>query len=356
MAYKINNRIKDMVPYEPIEGEHEIRLDANESYFPIPVKYMDKAFKMLEKIPLHRYPDAYAKELCKKAGRLYNVSPERITAGNGSDELIALIISTFFEKEEEMVTFEQDFSMYRIYGEIYGVKQTVLPKNEDLTINIEQTIQYINENKVKGLVFSNPCNPTSLVLAREKVLQIVESVEALVVVDEAYMDFSDQSVMDRIEKYDNMIVLKTCSKAVGMAGIRLGFAVANKMITKALQAVKAPYNVNAITQAIGTALLEDKNYLDECSKELTNSNKIFYETLKKWNEEYKLFEKIYIPETNFVYIKSKKYKEVFELLLKNSIAVRCFKGYLRITVGNEKEIRRLLEELTNIGMLFGKLK
>jgi len=348
MAYKINKRIKNMLPYAPIDGEYEIRLDANESYFPLPEKYVEKAFKMLEKTPLHRYPDPYAKELCKKAGKLYNISPERITAGNGSDELIALIISTFFEKEEEMATFEQDFSMYRIYGEIYGIKQTVLPKKKDLTIDVEQTIQYINENEVKGLIFSNPCNPTSLVLAREKVVQIVEAVEALVIVDEAYMDFSDQSILNVIDKYDNLIVLKTCSKAVGMAGIRLGFAMANQRITKALRAVKAPYNVNTFTQSIGTALLEEKSYLENCSKELTNANKAFYENLKKWNEIYKLFEVIYPPETNFVYIKSSKAAEIFELLLERSIAVRCFQGYLRITVGNEIEVKMILEALIDI--------
>jgi len=356
LGYKLNKRIEELIPYEPITGEYKIRLDANESYIPLNPIYLEKAFEKIRNYPLNRYPDPYAAELCEQAGKLYHISPSLITAGNGSDELIALIVSTLFEKEQEIVTFEQDFSMYRVYGDLYGVKQKVLPKNEDLTIDVEGTISYINKNKTSGLIFSNPCNPTSLCESKENVLKIVSSVDAIVILDEAYMDFADQSIIDKVWDYDNLIILKTCSKAVGMAGVRLGFALANKVLTKALRAVKAPYNVNSISQCIGAALLEDKEYLAECSKELTAANREFYHSIVALNNKYQLFEIVFDTRTNFLYAKSSKAKLIYDKLLNASIAIRHLNGYLRMTVGNASETKTLLHGLEEIGKEMGAVK
>ena len=123
-------------------------------------------------------------------------------------------------------------------------------KNADCTVDAEKIIETVNRTGARMLVFSNPCNPTSLVLAREEVRKIVSSVEALVVLDEAYMDFSDQSMLSEFAGFDNLLILKTCSKALGMAAVRLGFAVGTQRLIDVLQAAKSPYNVNTLTQAI----------------------------------------------------------------------------------------------------------
>ena len=134
--------------------------------------------------------------------------------------------------------------------QIYENPVLQIPKGEDFRIDPQAVIDEVKRQDVKMLIFSNPCNPTSVGLAAEDVRKIVRGVDALVVLDEAYMDFWDQSLLSEVSDYDNLIILKTCSKAIGMAALRVGFAVANEVITKALKAVKSPYNVNSISQAI----------------------------------------------------------------------------------------------------------
>lgn len=344
MSYQLNNKIKNLTPYEPISGTYQIRLDANESFFQIDEAFLADALK----VPYNRYPDPFAADLCKAFAEQYHLNPNNITAGNGSDELISLIAGAFFENGDTLLTLQNDFSMYRFYGEVFGIQTKVYPKCEDLTIDVDGLISYINENKIAGLVFSNPCNPTSLCLNREDVLKIINGVNALVVVDEAYMDFSNQSILDVCCDFDNVIVLKTCSKAIGMAAIRLGFAIANDTITTALRAVKSPYNVNSVTQKIGEIILKRSDYLKECIKQIIENRDELYQAMCLLSEEFPVFETVYKTQTNFVFIKTKQAKQIFDKLLENSIAIRFMGDYLRITTGTKEENTQLLKILRTI--------
>lgn len=344
MSYVLNDKIKNLLPYEPITGDYKIRLDANESYLSLDKVKIESALCQ----NYNRYPDPYAVKLCDSFAKLYQISSQYVTAGNGSDELISLIVGAFFSHGDTLLTLSNDFSMYRFYGDVFGIKTEVFPKKSDLTIDVDALIDYINENKIAGLVFSNPCNPTSLMLSREDVFKLVTSVNALVVVDEAYMDFADQSILDVCHTFDNVIVLKTCSKAIGMAAIRLGFAVANNVITRALQAVKSPYNVNTVTQSIGEIVLNDQDYIKACTKEIIGNRDDLYRSLVEINNKKKAFEEIYKPCTNFVFIKTNRAKEIFEKLLSCSIAIRFMGDYLRISTGSKLENETLIEALDDI--------
>jgi len=238
--------------------------------------------------------------------------------------------------------------MYKFYGEVYGINTEVFPKKDDLNIDVDGVISYINDNNIAGLIFSNPCNPTSLMISRDDVIKIINSVNALVIVDEAYMDFSDQSILDVCHTFDNVIVLKTCSKAIGLAAIRLGFAIANDTITTALRAVKSPYNVNAITQSIGDIVLSDIDYINACTKEIIENRDYLYNKLISLQQRYNAFETIYKTTTNFVYIKTDKAKYIFEELLKHSIAIRNMGEYLRISTGSKQDNDKLIKTLEEI--------
>lgn len=333
MSYKLNNKIKNLIPYEPISGDYKIRLDANESYITLNLKDI---FKKIS-IPVNRYPDPYAIDLCKAFGDFYNVDYKNVTAGNGSDELISLIVGAFFTPKDNIITLSPDFSMYKFYGSIFEINTLVEEKDTDLEVDVEKLIEEINDKKIDGIIFSNPCNPTSLCINRQDVLKLVENVKSLVIVDEAYMDFSNQSVLDTYDKYDNLIVLKTCSKAIGLAGIRLGFAVANQKITNALKAVKSPYNVNAITQSVGTYVLKDKKYLAECLSDIIKNRDYLYARFCELQEKYDVIEKIYETTTNFIFIKTQKSEFIFKKLLEDSIAIRLMGDYLRINTGSREE-------------------
>lgn len=346
MSYKLNKKLVDLIPYDPIMGHYDIRLDANESCFDLSDELKAKISKSIAEVAFNRYPDCLAKRPIAAFSELYGVPEELISAGNGSDELISIISSCFFESGDTIVNVSNDFSMYAFYAQLYEVNVATYQKEADLTIDPDKLISFCRENKAKGLIFSNPCNPTSLGLDRAAVTKIITSLsDCLVILDEAYMDFWDQSVLADVAKYDNLIILKTCSKAIGLAAVRFGFAVSNKTITNAIRAAKSPYNNDSVAQAIVTDILSEKEYLTKCRDTIVANTKELYEAITAINGEFKCFDEVYEPCTNFVFIKTDDYEKIYSYMLENSIAIRKFKGYLRITAGSEAENAQLIAVL-----------
>lgn len=349
MTYNFPENIKNMTPYEPITGEYKIRLDANESYINLSDEQKKELNERVNNLDFNRYPDPYAVKLCKAFGDLYNVNPNLVTAGNGSDELIALLCGTFFTKDDTVAVFSNDFSMYRAYCETYGVKCKVIPKREDLTIDVSKTLEFIEHENISAIIFSNPCNPTSIGLTKDKVRCLINNTSALVILDEAYMDFWDESLLDEVENHKNLIILKTCSKSIGLAGIRLGFLIANKEITSLVRAVKSPYNVNTITQTCGEVILSDKAAVLTAAKEIVENKNELESEIKKLASSYpEEILNVYNSNTNFVFLKVKNGGKIFEELLNRGLAIRFMGEYLRISTGSEEENKALLENLRDI--------
>ncbi|MGN1432263.1 MAG: pyridoxal phosphate-dependent aminotransferase, partial [Ruminococcus sp.] len=187
----------------------------------------------------------------------------------------------------------------------------------------------------------NPCNPTGQGITAEQARRLVTSVSALVILDEAYMDFWNQSLIAETEKYSNLIIFRTASKSVGSAALRLGFAVANKTISKALKAVKSPYNVNSISQAIGTVIYKNKEYLLNRQKSIVSSREKLYNGLVEIAEKYTGLT-VYNSCANFVFVKTPEGKAIWEFLKSNSIVIRYMGDYIRISAGTEKEVDETL--------------
>ena len=346
MSYKLNKKLVNLVPYDPITGHYDIRLDANESCFNLSDILKEKIAKSISQIDFNRYPDCLAKAPTKAFSELYNVPEELISAGNGSDELISIIEGCFFEAGDTVVNVSHDFSMYEFYAQLYEVNVETYQKEADLTINVDKLIAFCKEKKAKGLIFSNPCNPTSLGLDRASVKKIIEALDGcLVILDEAYMDFWDQSVLADVDKYDNLIILKTCSKAIGLAAVRFGFAVANKTITNAVRAAKSPYNNDTVAQTIVADILSEKDYLAECRDIIVANTGKLYSDILEIDKKYGRFEKVYEPCTNFVFIRTDEFEKIYSFMLENSIAIRKFRGYIRVTSGTEAENARFINVL-----------
>ena len=348
MAYELNKKLSGIDPYSPVTENYPIRLDANESFINSGDRLSETLGETLKKIEFNRYPDPSAELAVKGFAEYYGLDPEMCTAGNGSDELISVIVGAFLEKGDTLLTLSPDFSMYAFYGYVDELKLQSLPKEENLTIDIRKVIEYCNNNNVKAVIFSNPCNPTSLGISRSDILKLIKNVFCLVIIDEAYMDFWGESILDEVQNYDNLIVLKTCSKNMGMAALRLGFAVAGRTITSALKAVKSPYNVNALTQAIACDIFRNKAVLKEYTAEIVHSRKQLQMSLSELAERFFVLERVYDSVTNFVFVKTPKAKEICEQLLQKGIAVRYMGGYLRITAGTENENQILTGALREI--------
>ena len=340
MPFELNEKIRNLKPYDPIVGTYLIRLDANESFLPIGEEERGAIVRAAQETDLRRYPDHEAVKLCQAAGAWYWVKPSLLTAWNGTDEAILLLCSAFLGKGETLLSFDLDFSMYHFNAYLSGAACVKLPKRDDFSIDADLVVAALQEHRPAMLLFSNPCNPTSLVLPREDTLRIVEAARetgTLAVVDEAYMDFSDQSLLDDIERFDNLVILRTCSKAPGLAGLRLGFTAANETITRALRAVKSPYNVGALTQAVGTALLCQPLRLQEGVQEIRRRTDELSAALKG------LGLPVMGDAANFVFVRDAA--GAFEVLKARGIIVRKFGAHLRITAGSEEENGALISNL-----------
>lgn len=348
MAFQLSEKLKNMVPYESISGSYDVRLDANESFLELSDDLKSELGDVLQRISLNRYPDPLAAEVCERFAAYYGVEPDMVTAGNGSDELLNIICNAFLEPGNKLLTVLPDFSMYAFYAGLSGAETVTLKKDADLQIDVDGLIETARREQVSCVMFSNPCNPTGQGLKREQVRRILKELDCLVVLDEAYMDFYTESLLEEAGDYDNLIILRTCSKAIGLAGLRLGFAVANRTLSNVLRAVKSPYNVNTVSQAFGAVVLSHREEEQKALAQILESRDALYGALSRMQEKAGCFERVYPTVTNFVLVKTDRAQEIFEKLKTRSIVVRFMGDYLRITAGSPAENKRLLDALCDI--------
>lgn len=342
--YTLNKKIINLVPYEPISGTYDIRLDANECPDNFPEFIREEIKAEIDKLAFNRYPDPMATSVVEAFASYYGINPALVTAGNGSDELIFLIEAAFLEKGDKMLVVSPDFSMYNFYSSICEVECETFVKNDDLDIDVDALIEKVNSDGIKLLIFSNPCNPTGRGITADEARRLVTSVDALVILDEAYMDFWDQSLLSEVEKYSNLIIFRTASKAVGSAALRLGFAVANETISRAVKAVKSPYNVNSFSQAAGAVIFKNKEYLQNRQKTIVKNRETLYNGLMELGKEQEDFTPIE-SVANFVFVRTSQAEKIFAYLKSKSIVVRFMGSYLRITAGTGHEVEQVLNSI-----------
>ncbi len=344
MSFELNEKIKSMQPYEPVMGDFRIRLDANESFISPSEELLDDIKNAIDALRFNRYPDPMARELCALAAAYYGVNPGLVVAGNGSDELISIILNAFTQKGDKILTLSPDFSMYAFYSGLIECSCITMPKRDDFTIDIDAVIETANKENVRIIVFSNPSNPTSIGLDPIQVKKLISSVDALVVLDEAYMDFFGQSLVKEVPAFDNLIVLRTLSKAMGMAAVRLGFSVANHTLTNAIRLAKSPYNVNAVSQAIGCAVLGHTKYIQQSITRINASRDELLGELKKLGKETGKITPI-AADANFVFAKAVDAGELYAALMDAGILIRRFGDYVRITAGRNLENVELINAM-----------
>lgn len=340
MSYNLCEKVRELEPYQPISGTYKVRLDANESFFDLPPEVREEIKAIIDKTDFNRYPDPTAKKLTEAFAAYYGLDPENITVTNGSDEMLYLLASAMLERVSRVVVTDPDFSMYGFYSFLSENEIFTYKKNDKLNIDAEELAEFAREKNADMIIFSNPCNPTGQGITAEDARKLVRNAgDCLVVLDEAYMDFWDEPLLNEAGEYENLIVLKTASKAVGAAGIRLGFAVANPTITKALRAVKSPYNVNELSQEIGTCIYSHSEMLRSRRDEIRENTAELYEQICKLISNYQLPMDALKPCANFVFVRTDKAERIFEYLLENSVAVRYFgkAEALRITTGSKQE-------------------
>ncbi|MPS64477.1 MAG: histidinol-phosphate transaminase [Chryseobacterium sp.] len=335
--FNINNLVRknilELQPYISFRDNNEfvnpVLLDANESPFG----------------ELNRYPDSTQKILKQKLSEIKNIPVDQIAVGNGSDELIDLIIKVFCEpKKDSILMMNPSFAMYGFYASINENKVIKLNLNENFEIVKDDFIAISNDIKCKIFFLCSPNNPTGNSI--EDIEFYIQNFNGIVVVDEAYIEFSGKkSCTELLEKYPNLIVLQTFSKAWGMAGARVGITYSSQEIIKLINTVKAPYNVNFLSL---NKAIEIINKQEVVNSNIENTlNEISW--LKNEFQSVKCIKKVYPTDANFFLIEFENVEKVYEKLLENEILTSKrspqISNCIRINVGNREENTQLIQIL-----------
>lgn len=344
----IPEKINLLDEYIPDNASYRIRVDANESPF-LPSEAMMADMKAaFESIPFNRYPDSTASALVSAYSKIYGIEENCVVAGNGSDELISVISQTFLSPGDKIMVVLPDFSMYEFYAKISGAEVVKYTKHNDFEIDFPSISREVAENGIKMVIFSNPCNPTGKCYPKADIEKFVSETDALIVVDEAYMEFCESGcgIINDYEKYENLIVLKTLSKAFGLASMRCGFAVGQAELISAIKKVKSPYNVNIATQKVAAAALSHYEEIKENTAVMISERKKLAAALSEMAKEYGF--KVYNSDTNFVFAELGDAAEKVYLILKEkSIKIRCMGKYIRVTASFAEETDEVIRELDN---------
>jgi histidinol-phosphate aminotransferase len=357
----INNKIRPALsrlkPYKPVEPpevisqrisvpmDKIIKMDANENPYgcsPM-VKIALSSFQHY-----NSYPDPEQRDLRKALMEYIGAPMDNIIAGSGSDELIELILRLFLEPGENVINCPPTFGMYTFCTEICAGEIISVPRKQDFSIDIGSIKKAINKN-TKVIFIASPNNPTGNITSINDIDALLDS-DIVVVVDEAYAEFSNSSLIEMVTEYSNLLVLRTFSKWAGLAGLRVGYGIFPENIVSQLMKIKQPYNVNSAAQVAAQASLRDIEYLNKTVKQIVEERERLFQLLDtiEWIETYK-------SESNFLLclVKKGNAKSVFEKLQSRGIIVRYYESpelgnYIRISVGKPEHTDKLIAELKNI--------
>jgi len=334
-----------MKPYSSARNEFtgraRIFLDANENPY-------GSSFRGVT--GLNRYPDPLQTELKKKITDITGIQPERIIAGNGSDELLDLLVrATTIPGESNVITISPTYGMYRVVAETNNLEVKEALPGEDFILDAEKILKAV-DNNTRIIFICSPNNPTGNMAPANEVLRLVNRFDGLIIIDEAYIDFSGtDGFLSLIHEYENIFILRTFSKAQGMAGARLGIGYGHPDLVSVLNSIKMPYNVNNLTLAAALNALDR----EEVCRSQVERIIISREKLTMELENIEGIKKVFPSSANFILVRLDNPGELYNYLLGKGIVVRdrsampLCEGCLRITVGMEKENEILVDEIKN---------
>lgn len=350
-------KLKTYKNYEVEEKPYKIKLDANENLYPMDENLksilLSRLSQYIDRISL--YPDNNSDPLRNELSNFYNLSRNNFIIGNGSDQLIQVIMQTVCDKGDSILTLKPSFVMYKITAGILDINVEEVPFNESWQVCPEEIVQRAKEKRgVKAVFIDTPNNPTGVVFDKDKISYIADELkDTLIVVDAAYSEFSPYEYIDLVGKHQNILILKTLSK-IGFAGIRCGYAVSTEYIIENLLKVKPPYNVSLFTQIIACEVIKNFDLVKKNIEKIIGERERLKVSLRALGYE------VLEGYGNFVSIVVGDGR-LKEYLDSKGIAVRFFKldegkGILRITVGKEDQNQELLEALKEWRGLCGEGK
>ncbi len=346
------DNVREVEPY--VAGEQPnfpdmVKLNTNENPFP-PSPKVAEAFDAVQADRMRLYPDPEAMELRRAIAERYQVTPEQVFVGVGSDDVIAMSFLTFFNNREGRPILFPDisYSFYDVWADCFRIPYEVIALNEQFEIPVEE---FSKPNG--GIIFPNPNAPTGLSMSLEQIEKVLQAnPDVVVIVDEAYVDFGTESAQKLLDRYENLLVVQTFSKSRSMAGMRIGFAIGGEELIQCMLNVRNSFNsytMNRTAIAAGVAAVRDEEYFRKTTGEIIATREWAKEELKALGFDF--------PDSkaNFIFAAHNRVpaKEIFEKLREKHIYVRYFAkpridNYLRITIGTREEMQKLFEALREI--------
>lgn len=345
------DKVQSMQAYHVPDSSGMIKLDAMESPFKTPEAMRHALGTVLAMTNLNRYPNPASTSLVAIIKKQFNLPDGcEVMLGNGSDELIQIILMATMRPDATVLSPAPSFVMYRQTAEILGMRYVGVDLQPDFSLDEAKFLQAIVKEQPSVIFLAYPNNPTGTLLNKRFVEKVLQDAPGLVVLDEAYTAYADDSVIDLITQYDNAVLIRTVSK-IGLAGIRLGYLVSNEAVVHQLDKARMPYNINVLTSASGRFMLEQTAYLRESVEKILKEKAALYDWLSAREEI-----TVYPSQTNFLLVRFANAAEVFVRLRdEHGILVKNLHGshpildnVLRITIGRKKENAKLREALQAI--------
>jgi histidinol-phosphate aminotransferase len=345
----IRDEIKKLQPYEVPAVSCRVKLDAHENPYELPEFVREQITKRFSKISFNRYPDANAKELRKNLSLKLCVEPDMIMVGNGSDELILYLLLCFGKKK--IIYPLPTFSMYEILALVAFSKPVGIPLQDNFEINDEAIIY--EAGKEDAIIFlSYPNNPTGNCFDKSKIDRIIRETTSLIVLDEAYYEFSQDTFLPYVYDYERVVVLRTFSKAFGLAGLRVGYMIAQPHVIQQVKKVKLPYNLNVFSQMVAAIAIENAALFLPIVQQIKKEQERIMEKLNGIDKI-----KVYPSKANFILFKilsNISAVEVFKALLQEGVLIRCLdnipgvENCLRVTIGKPEENDEFLQAICKV--------
>ncbi|MEM9994081.1 MAG: histidinol-phosphate transaminase, partial [Acinetobacter pittii] len=339
--------LEPYVPGEQPKIQNLLKLNTNENPYPPSPKVVEAVQAVLthQADALRLYPDPDATALKHAIAKQQNIEVSQVFVGNGSDEVLAHIFKAFFLQDEPILYPDITYSFYPVYSQFFGTKTKEIPLNDNFEIEVKD---YVQPNG--GVIITNPNAPTSIALGLAEIEQILKAnPDRVVVIDEAYVDFGAESAVSLVNRYENLVVCQTTSKSRSLAGLRVGFAIAQSHLIAALEAVKNSFNsypIDRFAIAAAVASFEDQTYFEEqCQKVISSREKLVDELTA-------LGFKVLPSKANFIFASHPSHdaSQLAQQLREQGIIVRYFNKprinqFLRITVGTDEQNERLVQTL-----------
>ena len=336
----VRENVKKLIPYssarDDFKGKTGIFMDANENPYG----------------NLNRYPDPYQRDLKTVIAKVKGIEEEKIFLGNGSDEIIDLCFRVFCNPGvDKALTFTPTYGMYEVSASVNDIEAVKIPLNNSFQIDLNKTEKWLSDKRVKLLFICSPNNPTANAMNYHDVEFIIIKFNGIVVIDEAYIDFSEKpSFIKLVDKYPNLILMQTFSKAFGLAAVRVGMAFSNPEIVKYFNKLKPPYNISTINQK---AVLHKLSQIEQCKRQVLRIKKErdrLLIILSRMN----IIEKVYPSDANFLLAKVKNAEYIYNELVNRNIIIRnrskMVDNCVRITIGKKSENDRLINALKSISI------